>query len=169
MAVPSGLRIGDAEREAAAAHLREHFAVGRLTMEEFQQRLDAIFAAKTDRDLARITSDLPGFAQQTTTAPADDFQSGGPAHLRSGPSGYGAGSPSWHRSRRPSFVRMAILLAVVLFVVLPAFRLQFGWILLPSFPVLAVLIAIVLFGRRLLFRALHPRARGMRGRCHRSW
>lgn len=59
MATGSGLRIGDADREAAAAGLREHYATGRLTLDEFQERLDAVFAAKTDSDLARISSDLP--------------------------------------------------------------------------------------------------------------
>jgi hypothetical protein len=53
------LRIGDAEREAAAAHLREHFAQGRLTQEEFTQRLDAVFTAKTRSQLGAINSDLP--------------------------------------------------------------------------------------------------------------
>jgi len=53
------LRIGDAEREAAAAHLREHFAQGRLSQEEFGQRLDAVFAAKTRSQLGAISSDLP--------------------------------------------------------------------------------------------------------------
>ncbi|MGE5291249.1 MAG: DUF1707 SHOCT-like domain-containing protein [Micromonosporaceae bacterium] len=37
----------DADREAAAAHLREHFAQGRLASEEFNQRLDAVFTATT--------------------------------------------------------------------------------------------------------------------------
>ncbi|HEX9032319.1 MAG TPA: DUF1707 domain-containing protein [Streptosporangiaceae bacterium] len=59
MAAASGLRVGDAEREATAASLREHYAHGRLTLEEFQRRLDATFAAKTEVDLARITRDLP--------------------------------------------------------------------------------------------------------------
>ena len=59
MAAGSGIRIGNADREATAASLREHFAHGRLTIEEFQQRLDAAFAAKTQADLARITRDLP--------------------------------------------------------------------------------------------------------------
>lgn len=67
MAAPSGLRVGDAEREATAASLREHYAHGRLTLEEFQRRLDATFAAKTDVDLARITRDLP-FAGGTYTS-----------------------------------------------------------------------------------------------------
>ncbi len=59
MAQTQELRIGDAEREAAANALRDHFAQGRLTMEEFNQRLDAIFAAKTQRQLDEISSDLP--------------------------------------------------------------------------------------------------------------
>ncbi len=59
MASQPSLRIGDSEREAVAAELREHYAHGRLTLTEFNQRLDAVFAAKTQRDLSRITSDLP--------------------------------------------------------------------------------------------------------------
>jgi DUF1707 SHOCT-like domain len=59
MASQPSLRIGDTEREAVAAELREHYARGRLTLAEFNQRLDAAFAAKTQRDLTRITSDLP--------------------------------------------------------------------------------------------------------------
>jgi uncharacterized protein DUF1707 len=59
MATAPGLRISNADREAAAASLREHFADGRLTLEEFQHRLGAVFGAKTDGDLAAITADLP--------------------------------------------------------------------------------------------------------------
>jgi hypothetical protein len=59
MASQPSLRIGDTEREAVAAELREHYARGRLTLTEFNERLDAVFAAKTQRDLSRITSDLP--------------------------------------------------------------------------------------------------------------
>ncbi|MFI7698920.1 DUF1707 domain-containing protein [Nonomuraea sp. NPDC049480] len=54
------LRIGDAEREHAMAALREHFAQGRLTHEELDERLDRTLAAKTARDLAQVTADLPG-------------------------------------------------------------------------------------------------------------
>lgn len=59
MAPASGMRVGDADREATAAILREHFAQGRLTHEEFSQRLSAALTAKTDIDLAKLTSDLP--------------------------------------------------------------------------------------------------------------
>jgi len=36
----------------AAARLREHYAQGRLTLEEFHQRLDAVFAATTQSQLS---------------------------------------------------------------------------------------------------------------------
>jgi Domain of unknown function (DUF1707) len=59
MATGPDLRIGDADREAAAASLREHYAQGRLTLDEFNQRLDAVFAATTQSQLDHITHDLP--------------------------------------------------------------------------------------------------------------
>ncbi|HEX4811656.1 MAG TPA: DUF1707 domain-containing protein [Nonomuraea sp.] len=54
------LRIGDAEREQTMAALREHFAQGRLTHDELDERLDQALAARTGRDLAQVTADLPG-------------------------------------------------------------------------------------------------------------
>jgi len=59
MATGPDLRIGDADREAAAAMLREHYAQGRLTLEEFNQRLDATFSATTRSHLDQITHGLP--------------------------------------------------------------------------------------------------------------
>jgi DNA-binding PadR family transcriptional regulator len=58
-AAGSDLRIGDAEREATVAVLSEHFAQGRLTLEELDERLDAAFAATTQGQISRITWDLP--------------------------------------------------------------------------------------------------------------
>jgi Domain of unknown function (DUF1707) len=57
---PHALRIGDAERDAAAADLGEHYAAGRLTLDELNERLDAVFSAKTFGQLAKIMTDLPG-------------------------------------------------------------------------------------------------------------
>jgi hypothetical protein len=53
------MRVSDAEREAAAAELREHFASGRLNQDELDERLTAVFAAKTRADLNALFSDLP--------------------------------------------------------------------------------------------------------------
>jgi hypothetical protein len=54
------LRVSDAEREQAAAALREHAGTGRLTMDELDQRAQAAFAAHTRRDLDALFDDLPG-------------------------------------------------------------------------------------------------------------
>jgi hypothetical protein len=53
------MRVGDAEREATAAELREHYASGRLTLDELNERLDRAFAAKTRGDLDALMRDLP--------------------------------------------------------------------------------------------------------------
>jgi DNA-binding PadR family transcriptional regulator len=52
-------RIGDADREATAAALGEHFAQGRLTLEEFTARVDAALTATMQSDIAETTRDLP--------------------------------------------------------------------------------------------------------------
>jgi hypothetical protein len=53
------MRASDADRERTAALLREHRAVGRLTAEEFEDRLEAVFTAKTQGDLDALLGDLP--------------------------------------------------------------------------------------------------------------
>ena len=57
---PHALRIGDAERDAAAADLGEHYATGRLSLDELNERLDQVFASRTLGQLARTMTDLPG-------------------------------------------------------------------------------------------------------------
>jgi len=57
---PHALRIGDAERDAAAADLGEHYAAGRLTLDELNERLETVFGARTYGQIARVMADLPG-------------------------------------------------------------------------------------------------------------
>lgn len=54
------MRASDAERERVAEILREAVAEGRLEMEEFEQRLDATYKARTHGELVPIVRDLPG-------------------------------------------------------------------------------------------------------------
>jgi hypothetical protein len=54
-----GLRIGDAERAQVVDQLADHHAAGRLTLEEFEDRMGAAWAARTAADLAVLTRDLP--------------------------------------------------------------------------------------------------------------
>ena len=56
---PRNLRASDADRENAANQLREAAGDGRLTMDELDERLDAVYAAKTYAELEPITHDLP--------------------------------------------------------------------------------------------------------------
>ncbi|MEV5983457.1 DUF1707 domain-containing protein [Streptomyces sp. NPDC052051] len=53
------LRASDADRERVAEVLRDALAEGRLDMEEFEERLDATYRARTYGQLAPITQDLP--------------------------------------------------------------------------------------------------------------
>jgi len=53
------LRASDADRERTASLLREHHAVGRLTAEEFDERLNKVFTAKTMGELDALLADLP--------------------------------------------------------------------------------------------------------------
>lgn len=59
MAPGPGVRIGNADRDAAAADLGEHFAQGRLTLDELGARLDAVLAATTHGEISQATWDLP--------------------------------------------------------------------------------------------------------------
>jgi hypothetical protein len=78
----AGIRVSDAERDAAVERLSAATGDGRLTLEEFSQRMELATAARTRADLEPLTADLPAAA-----APA------GPALAT------GASAPSsWHIS-----------------------------------------------------------------------
>jgi len=53
------LRISDADRAQALDLLSEQYAQGRLDKDEFDERSDAIWSAKTQGDLAPVFADLP--------------------------------------------------------------------------------------------------------------
>ncbi|HEX4977836.1 MAG TPA: DUF1707 domain-containing protein [Nocardioides sp.] len=53
------LRIGDADRSGAVEALGEHFATGRLTHEEYDERATRALRARTAADVAPLFADLP--------------------------------------------------------------------------------------------------------------
>lgn len=55
-------RVSDADRERAVVSLREHLVQGRLSLEEFTQRMSAAYGATTSAELAELDRDLPGEA-----------------------------------------------------------------------------------------------------------
>jgi Domain of unknown function (DUF1707) len=50
---------GDRDRERATAALREHYARGRLTLDEISERTDRVLAARSRADLRSALSNLP--------------------------------------------------------------------------------------------------------------
>ena len=56
---PASLRASDKDRESAAEVLREAAGEGRLSMTELDERLDAVYEAKTYAELEPIIRDLP--------------------------------------------------------------------------------------------------------------
>lgn len=51
--------MSDADRDAVAASLARHVAAGRLTMEEYTERLDECFRARTAGALRAVLRELP--------------------------------------------------------------------------------------------------------------
>jgi hypothetical protein len=151
MANQGDMPVGDADRDAAAARLREHFAAGRLTLEEFQDRLGAVFTATTSRELAQVTADLPhdgvypGMRVRASAAggwPGPAGGSPGPAGRWPGPSG---GWPAHSRrrvrghGRRRLRFRSRVLLAcaaVAAFWLLIGFSLPHNGLLIAAFIVM---------------------------------
>ena len=68
------VRVSDAEREAIVDRLNDATAEGRLTLEEFSERVTAALAARTQGDLDALVADLPS---QTRGYPARPAAVGG--------------------------------------------------------------------------------------------
>lgn len=58
------LLVGDAERDLAADTLAEHYAQGRLLHEQYVDRLDVVWRARTRGDLRQALAGLPRVAVQ---------------------------------------------------------------------------------------------------------
>jgi hypothetical protein len=53
------MRVADADREQLAEELREHMLAGRLSSEEFEERVAKAYAALTQAELDALREDLP--------------------------------------------------------------------------------------------------------------
>jgi len=54
------VRVGTEEREQAVQLLAQHLSAGRLELAEFEERVSAVYAARTAAQLAALFRDLPG-------------------------------------------------------------------------------------------------------------
>jgi Domain of unknown function (DUF1707) len=98
----AGLRIGDAERAAAADQLAWHFSQGRLDQAELDERLECAMRAATAGDLTRLFADLP------------DTEPVAAAGARPRPRPHPAASPRPARPRRrPRLASIVLALCIV--------------------------------------------------------
>jgi hypothetical protein len=158
VAAGNEMRVSDAERDAAAAELREHFASGRLNQDELDERLTAVFAAKTRGDLSALFSDLPSSGRAGASAaaggdggqPSGSFGPGAPGWGQWPRAGAASGYSDWRASAGRGIGRIAmasVLLWVLLIVgILGIFGIGTG----RPFGVVLILAALALL-RRLLF------------------
>jgi Domain of unknown function (DUF1707) len=108
---PAGqIRVSDADRDAAASELGEHFQAGRLTVAELDERAGQALSARTGDDLADLFSDLPaGSAALARTAAG---QRPRPAAGVAGPAA-GLRRAPW-RSRPATGIAMLAVIAAVI-------------------------------------------------------
>jgi len=78
----AGIRASDAERDATVERLSSATGDGRLTLEEFSQRMEQATSARTRAELDRLVADLPADAATAGTEVA----------------GRAPARPSWHIS-----------------------------------------------------------------------
>jgi Domain of unknown function (DUF1707)/Cell wall-active antibiotics response 4TMS YvqF len=73
------MRISDADRDKAASVLGGALAEGRITADEHAERLDGIYASRTQAEILPLVSDLPGAtaALQAPTGTVDVHGAGG--------------------------------------------------------------------------------------------
>ncbi|MFC0446657.1 DUF1707 SHOCT-like domain-containing protein [Rhodococcus jostii] len=116
------IRIGTAEREQALNLLSEHFAAGRLSVVEFDERSLAVTNATTRGELDRVFTDLPA----TTAATPAKVDSAGPDN-----------DQNWRR------IVMSVipLVALVLFFVVPVDNSWLFFLMIPA-------AGAILFGTR---------------------
>lgn len=65
------IRASDEDRARIVAVLQRHTEAGRLTIDEFSDRVAAAYAARTLGDLATVTGDLPAESPPATEGPAE--------------------------------------------------------------------------------------------------
>jgi hypothetical protein len=103
------IRVSDADRDRVNAQLRDHFAAGRITSGELDERLSAALNAKTFGDLRRIMADLPGPVPALHNSALPPLQA----------------TPTWAiRRRHPPFPPLILLVLLAALLIPPI-----GWML----------------------------------------
>jgi len=78
------LRAADADRAEVATALGRHLTAGRLTVDEYDERLTRAHAARTYGELAELTTDLPALQPAATPGQVDPAHGDRRAHDTAG-------------------------------------------------------------------------------------
>ena len=135
MASDPQLRASDADRDRVAGALREHLAAGRLTLDEFNDRLDKAYAARTAGELGEVLADLPGADLEQLPDALPRRPAGGPPHPASPsgwpvPFGQGRFSPAW-RAAWGSWLAISLCTFVIWLLSGASGGLWFLWVVVP--------------------------------------
>jgi Domain of unknown function (DUF1707) len=136
------IRVSDADRDHVNDQLRDHFAAGRITSVELDERLSAALNAKTFGDLRRIMADLPG--------PVPALADAAPPPLRATPRAI---------RRHPPFPPLILLVLLGALLIPPV-----GW-MLATFVNVILLFWLMTF---VIGAAAWGRSQ-RRGHCHGDW
>lgn len=107
------IRASDADREHVTARLREHFAAGRLTSDELDERISAALNAKTHGELRQLMADLPE-PEPVPAAPRADQRP------------YPAAPPWMMRRHGPRFLPVMMLVLLIALLIPGGHWLFFG-------------------------------------------
>jgi hypothetical protein len=105
------LRAADADRTAVAEILGRHMSAGRLTMDEYDERLARAYAAKTYGELDQITADLPATDLAPRPAASSPAQATAPVGAHGG---WDADPHSWRSWLTTSLIVLVIWAATSL-------------------------------------------------------
>jgi hypothetical protein len=142
------IRISDAERERVVERLREHYAEGRLTADELDERVTAALSAKTYGDLRGLMTDLP--EPETVGAGAPPLA--GPGGWQT-PPWFAGGRPVTVYRRGPRILPLVLIALIVAIAVPGAGFVAFAFIKLALLFVLIMCITGIIAGARFRRRA----------------
>ena len=99
MASDHMMRASDLDRDAVVATLRDAYTAGRLTLEEFDERMTAAYASRTWGELRKLTEDLPAQPVLGSDVPGRHLPT--PALPTHPPRAHGSPPPPTRHRRRP--------------------------------------------------------------------
>lgn len=117
MASDTKTRASDADRDRTVTALQDHLAAGRLTIQEFDERLDQAYAAKTLGELDALMTDLPQADLERLPQASLRRTAASPPPARPGSAGsvqpgQGRFSPAW-RAAWGSWLAISLVLFVI--------------------------------------------------------